>query len=169
MTIDWAQLAVDLHMGTATGTRYAEDALERILGEDTITEAVERIIDMRPGWNTAQSVLVHIRSERATLLAYDAYTVSTGDRARAAVILIKDIAHHQAVDWVEEFLADPNLGTLGIDILDQLIWSHSLDPENERTGALLELAAHHPSLNVREGAARVRALAKQWTDDITST
>jgi hypothetical protein len=165
MSIDWARFAEEFGAERGFGTHLAEGVLERILGEENIARAVQLILDEEPGWTAAQSVLVHITSERAVELAYQAYQQSTGQRAVNAVFLIKDIAHPRALAWVAEFLADPRLGTLGIDVLDQLIWQHSADPEDPEVEALLRMAEQHPTEAVRQNAASVRAYAEQWIRD----
>jgi hypothetical protein len=118
MTIDLTQLSVDLKTGTSFGTVVAQRALEQIVGKDNIRAAVELFLDEKPGWTVAQSVLVYILSDYALDLAYTAYKTSTGSRAVRAVTLIKDLGHPRAEAWIPGFLADPNLGTLGIDVLD---------------------------------------------------
>ena len=164
MSIDWAQLSVDLEAGTSFGTDVAQRALEQIVGKDNIRAAVELILDEKPGWTAAQSVLVHIMSDYALDLAYTAYKTSTGSRAVRAVALIKDLGHPRAKAWIPEFLADPNLGTLGIDVLDQLIFTHAVDPEAEDIEALLKMAEQHASAQVREGAASIRAYLQEWQE-----
>ena len=81
-----------------------------------------------------------------------------------AVALIKDLGHPRAKAWIPEFLADPNLGALGIDVLDQLIFTHAVDPEAEDIEALLTMAEQHTSAQVREGAASIRAYLQEWQE-----
>lgn len=165
MSIDWAHYVQEFGAESSFGTDLARRVLERILGEENIARAVQLILEEEPGWTVAQSVLVHITSKRAVEMAYQAYQQSTGQRAVNAVFLIKDIAHPRALAWVAEFLVDPRLGTLGIDVLDQLIWNHSADPEDPNVEALLRLAQQHPTEAVRQRAASVRAYAEQWIQD----
>ncbi len=165
MSIDWAHFVDEFGVESSFGTHLAERVLERILGDENIATAVQLVLDEEPGWTAAQSVLVHITSERAIELAYQAYQQFPGQRAVNAVFLIKDIAHPRALVWVVEFLADPRLGTLGIDVLDQLIWQHSADLEDPEVEALLRLAEQHPTEAVRENAASIRAYAEQWIRD----
>ena len=161
MTIDWTQLSIDLKTGTSFGTDVARRALEQIVGKNNIGAAVQLIVDEKPGWTVAQSVLVHIVSDYALDLAYTAYKTSTGSRAMRAVALIKDLGHPRAKAWIPEFLADPNLGTLGIDVLDELIFVHAVDPEAEDTEALLKVVEQHASAQVREAAASIRAYLQE--------
>jgi hypothetical protein len=121
-----------------------------------IRAAVELVLDYVPGFELAMNVLRHIQSLRALEMAYAAYKDSTGQRASAAVWLIKHIAHPHALNWVAEFLADENVAGWGIDVPDQLLWTHEVDPDDSRVASLLHHTEQHPSDGVREGAAFIR-------------
>ncbi|HLJ80762.1 MAG TPA: hypothetical protein VKT52_04680 [Ktedonobacterales bacterium] len=171
MPIDWRQLALELgsldelHLGReAGGIHYAERALEKILGDDTIHDTVYFIVDDGgPGAEVATNVLQHIMSLSATELAYEIYKSSTGLRASFAVMLIKRIAHPRAVEWIKEFLEDDNVAVWGVGVLDQLLWCSRVEPEAVEN--LLVLAEHHPIENVREQAQGIRSyLAHRLSD-----
>ncbi len=100
-------------------------------------------------------MLRYISSQEVAELAYQAYRQSSGERAGRAVWLIKHIAYPILCYglWVEEFLRDGNVAGWGIGVLDQLLWSHRIDPEDAMVVALLDLAAQHQIDNVREQAA----------------
>jgi hypothetical protein len=159
--VDWAALALELGTdfpgGSETGTDVARLALETILGEQNIARAVELRLTFGSGYNVAESVLRHIRSERATDLAYAAYKGSTGERAVQAVALIWEIGHPKALDWIEEFLADDNVARTGIGVLDALLFRHAIDEVDDRVDRLLTVAEHHEIEYVREQAAFIRS------------
>jgi hypothetical protein len=96
--INWPQLArnVGSNVDNRTvrgGTRFAQAALETILGPRNIRTAVELALDEDPSAELIMNVLMHLRSDTATQLGYEAYRSSTGRRATRAVWLIKHIAH----------------------------------------------------------------------------
>jgi hypothetical protein len=158
--IDWEALAFEL--GTISpgmselGSDVARRAIEAIIGEQNTREAVDLCLTGSRGYNVAESVLRYIRSERATDLAYAAYTSSTGNRAIQAVGLIKEIGHPKALDWIEQFLADDNVAGVGIGVLDALLFRDEIDDEDERVDSLLTLAESHQLEYVREQAAFIR-------------
>jgi hypothetical protein len=156
MTVDWRALAS--HVGGITaqgergGTHVARLALEALLGEDTIRGAVQHAVSGAPGAELAMSVLAHVRSLRATEIAYALYRSGSVE----AVWLIKHIAHPRALAWVEEFLADDAAAGWGIDVLDQLLWRDPVDRDDPEALRLLGLAERHPAEQVRERAAFIR-------------
>jgi hypothetical protein len=179
--INWQRLAHDAGIvsyrypgggfSTPYGSGYAERALEILLGPDSIREAVALAIRWPPGRQPAaaiaQSVLRYIRSLQATELAYQSYKGSQGDDAGLAVGLIADIAHPRALDWVEEFLGDPNVAPAGIGVLDQLLdqllFRRQVEPDDERVQSALRLALSHRSVHVRRQARQIRADIRRRT------
>lgn len=157
-TVDWVQLAQEVGRDRGFGTYVAQAALERILGSASIETAVQCVLYEEEGWNVAQSILVYLVSEQASQLAYRAYHEGGDALAVPAVRLIKDIAHPVAKAWIPEFLADPRIGSLGIDVLDQLVFAHAVDPEDLDVREILNLAAQHPLQDVREKAVAIRDL-----------
>lgn len=162
MSIDWTGLAREVGSLQETdergGTFFAELALESILGEENIRNAVNHILEFRPGSELAMNVLRHITSLKAIEMAYLAYKTSEGERAAQAVWLIKHIAHPQSQAWIREFLLDDNVAVWGIGLLDQLLWSWRIEPETVED--LLVMAENHQIENVREQAAFIRGYLK---------
>ena len=153
--IDWARLAQEPGLDRFSGTAVARAALERLLGPASVEAAVQCVLHEEAGWNVAQSVLVYLVSEQATRLAYRAYQEGGDAVAAPAVRLIKDIAHPAAKAWIAEFLSDPRLGSMGMDVLDQLVFAHAVDPQDAELQALLALGRQHPLEDVREKAAAI--------------
>jgi hypothetical protein len=155
--IDWLWLArevgsVEENRSVRGGTRVAQLALEKILGPANIREAVNLVLTDAPSAELVSSVLTHIHSAEATRLAYAAYKASTGQRARDAVGLIARIAHPMALAWVEEFVADENVIGWGTTLLDQLLWTHAVDPDDPEVQRLLSWIANHSDSRIREHA-----------------
>ena len=157
--IDWMALALSVGLdpdGGQMSDRHTQRALEEVLGEENIKAAVDLRLGFGPGWMIAEGVLRYIRSERATDLAYEAYTTAGGDRSIQAVFLIKEIAHPKALDWVEELLRDERVTGLGANLLDQLVWRHEIELDDAQVRRLLSLAEAHPDEGVRDNAAFIR-------------
>jgi hypothetical protein len=163
MSIDWVKLAREVGSlrddGESGGTRYAQLALERILGEANIRHAVDLILDAVPGAELTMNVLQHIMSWQATEMAHEAYKTASGARASMAVWLIKHIAHPQALPWVQAFLLDDAVAGWGIGLLDQLLWTYRVEPEAVED--LLVQAERHHIENVREQTAFIRSYLKE--------
>ena len=143
---------------TLTGSKWACRALEILLGRDNIRTAVRLVLSphgRREGARAiAESVLRHVHSLQATELAYEAYR--RGRQPNAAVMLIGDIAHARALEWVEEFLNDPRVTGAGIRLLDQLLWRGHVDPDHPEARRLLTMAEHHPDEQIRAQAVSIR-------------
>jgi hypothetical protein len=141
---NWKEIAKQIGAlqdnGSESGsTRDGQAALEAILGDKWIQDAVEHILSFRSGSEVALSCLRILHSEKAVRYAYQVYKDATGERADRAVFIIKDIAHPVALQWVEEFLNDSNVMARGLGVLDQLLWTEQI-PYNEQVEALLQLA-----------------------------
>jgi hypothetical protein len=158
MQVDWEALA--RQVGSLSGgveqggSDFAELALEQILGEAAIRDAVDIILDYRAGSELASSVLWRITSRLGTDVAYEEYESSSGERAARAVWLIKHIAHPRSLEWVRKFLRDDNVAVWGVALLDQLLWTSRVEPE--AVEELLQIAERHAIPNVREQAAGIR-------------
>jgi len=158
--LDWAALANEIGSTNSAEERgghdYAQRALEIIIGESNIRSAVSVIIDWKPGSGLARSVLRYIHSTIALEAAYHEYKFGERENAASAVGLIKDICHPQSLNWVEEFLLDDDIAIWGIGVLDQLIWSHVVIPEEPSVARLLAMAESHHDENVRRATTFIR-------------
>lgn len=156
--IDWTKLAIEIGSISASGeyggTSFANSALEEIIGEQNIINGVKHIIEGRPGSELVMNVLQQISSLKALEIAYEEYKTSSGTEAAAAVWLIMHICHPRSKEWIEEFFLDSNVAVWGVGVLDQLLWSRSIEPEEVEH--LVALAEQHEIENVREQAAFIR-------------
>ena len=75
---------------------------------------------------------------------------------RAAVELLRVVADRRALPWIPEFLndSDPDIQGWGIGVLDQLLYSELVWPEEAED--LLKTAEQHQSEHVRERAEWIR-------------
>ncbi|MEO5953832.1 MAG: hypothetical protein ABIQ44_15325 [Chloroflexia bacterium] len=160
--IDWTKLAIDVgsitELGERGGSGYAQHALEEIIGEQNIINGVEHVLEGRLGAELVMSVLSYSHSLKALELAYKEYKTSSGQRAATAVWLIKQICHTRSIEWIEEFLSDDNVAGWGVGVLDQLLWKHSIQPEEVEH--LIVLAEHHAIKQIREQATFIRQYLK---------
>src|ERR1700733_1877809 len=113
MAIDWAAVASQINgsdengndrgVGTIGGRR----ALEILLGEQNLRDAVDYLIDLRPGCFTAEMVLKIVRPRVAMERCYEIFKTER-DRIRAcgAVFVLGVCADSEALPWIFEFLKD---------------------------------------------------------------
>jgi hypothetical protein len=178
--IDWAQLAEQAGIvtrysagsGTATnqGSEEARRALEWLIGQTNIRSGVEVWLAGRPGEQAAAaaawSVLMYIRSKSATEFAFEAYrtarTEGRGDDAALAVMLIKDICHPMALDWVDEFLEYEPVANVGVGLVDQALFWGVIYPDDERLDHWLTTAEAKSDPYLKEAVQRIRESMAKW-------
>lgn len=144
MKTDWNKIDRELSKEIQSyGTHRAEKALELILGDEWIKEAVNKAIYFGDNSSElAMNCLRHISSSKAAKFAYSIYKNEKDDgRKSISVWLIKQLAVKESYEWVEEFLNDTKVIGWGIGVLDQLLWCEVIDYEEEkkRIDFLLEL------------------------------
>jgi len=151
MYIDWAALSQALDCESSGGTRYARQALSRILGDEAIKEAVDYYISGQSGSELARSVLWHIHPQSGMDYCYQIFKEETDiERRRFAVELLRNLADENALKWVPEFLNDPDEGiqAWGAGLVDQLIWSDFIDAEDCQ--GILDSMKSHENAQVKE-------------------
>jgi hypothetical protein len=153
--IDWAALAQSLGTlhegGESGGSNVARKALELIIGESEIRAAVDYYVSQNIGAELTRHVLWQIRPWSAMQRCCEIYEHSDDiDERRSAIELLRVVADGRAVPWVEQFLDDPDDGiqNWGAGVVDQLLWSDSVDPEDCKH--LLDRMAAHPNSSVRD-------------------
>ncbi len=133
---------------TLAGTQVAKDALEALIGEENIRAGVDLAVFGGPGElaasATAQSVLVHIQSQIATEAAYEIYRAAKGDgdfaTAAIAVLVIADLCHPLALDWMDEFLEHPSTAGAAISVIIDALGSIHLESDDPRIERWLGVA-----------------------------
>jgi len=178
--INWAELAEPAGIvtrytagggsGTNQGSEEARRALEWLIGENNIRSGVELWLAGRQGEQaTAWSVLMYIRSRRASEIAYDAYraarTEGHTDEAALAVGLVSDICHPAALDWVDEFLAYQPTANPGLGLVDQALFCGVIDANDDRLERWLTTAQSNPDSYVQEAVSRIRESMAKWAPD----
>lgn len=155
--IDWETLARGLgtlREGGETGSdQLARQALERIIGEDCLKDAVDYYITGGPGSELARSVLWLLHPWSAMRYCHEIFASEhpVEDR-RAAVELLRVVADERAAGWIKEFLedADTVIQSWGAGVLDQLLWSGFV--ERDAVEPLLTQCLNHGNEQVVETA-----------------
>ncbi len=159
MQIDWGQLAQELGCVGCVSNRDALRALEAIIGEDAIREAIEHYIAGGPGAELARFVLWQLHPRSGMEYLYKIFKDDPdGDRRAWAIELLRVVADKSVIPWISQFLADDDEGiqNLGASVLDHLTWKCLANEED--CGATLQLMKHHANPGVREKYASITGL-----------
>src|SRR5262245_48164111 len=167
--IDWSALANQLGCltpaGETSGNDKARQALETLIGESAIRASVDHYIARASGSELARSVLWLLRPWSAMAYCHDIWRSSASIEARrAAVELLRVVADHRALGWVEHLLADEDevIQTWGVGVLDQLLWSYLVSPEAAEP--LLACAENQATATVRNRAEFIRGYLRNRAD-----
>jgi len=159
--IDWEGLAKQLgtvrNDGESTGTDDGLRALELIVGESRLREAVDYYVNDRPGSELVRMVLAIIRPWSSMNRCYEIYQESLDiETKRSTVELLRVVADRRVLAWIERFLDDPDPGiqAWGAGVIDQLLWRGLAQPDE--CEALLRKAEQHSNDVVRQTATTVR-------------
>jgi hypothetical protein len=174
--IDWAKLAGELELKAPFGEYYcgredSQRALELIIGEDTLRGAVNYYVRANTGVNTqtgselARSVLWQLRPWSAMCRCYEIFKgPNSVETRRAAIELLRVVADRRTLPWISEFLQDDDaiIQAWGIGVLDQLLFSELVEPEEAED--ILRTAEQHISESVRERAESIRGYLRSRAD-----
>lgn len=162
--VDWEALDRQVRAfedGEGCSSGMAKQAIEILLGEEKLKSAVDYYISGKPGSELARFVLWQIRPWSAMKYCYDIYKSEEDiEDKRMAIELLRIVGDRRALEWVGEFLDDPDAGIQiwGVGLLDQLLWSNLIEPEEAKT--FLKRAKNHTNSQVRETAKFVRKYLK---------
>ena len=163
--IDWKTLAEkvgSLKGGNEFGSdAFALKAIEALIGEQSIREAVDYYIQGEPGSELARSVIRQIRPKSAMDYCYEIYKNDSNlEHRRMAIELLRVAADHNVVPWIEEFLSDddPAIRTWGFGIIDQLLWSELV--KEAEVSHLIVLAEKAADENLLENIEFVKSYLK---------
>lgn len=171
VTVDWSALAQRIHSSWSAPQDIAREALDRIVGTEAIRAAVELAVDFEDvdmentTWahtqRLAEYTLVKMQSLVGSEWAHEIYrNAPYSNKAGHATDLICKIGHPRAFDWIPEFLSDGRgeMGLRAMDLLDFFIAEGERPLEPEDIEPVLQLAAQHPSAEVRARVAVTRLL-----------
>jgi len=143
------------------GSDAARLALEMILGEDALKACVDYYVADGPASELVRSVLWLLRPWSAMARCRELATLPNRiETRRSAVELLRVVADRRALPWVAEFLEDEDaqVQSWGIGILDQLLCSNQIEPEEAEV--LLQQAVRHENGAVRERAEFIRGFLR---------
>ena len=116
MAIDWNAIATqvgDLNADGSergSGTESGRRALEILIGEDNLREAVDHFISLERGAFTAEMVVKIVRSKVPMKHCLEIYKGEPGTkRASSAIFMFGSFADCTALPWVRDFLGDSNV------------------------------------------------------------
>lgn len=165
MAIDWEAIAKQVgditgdgvRFGTATGRR----ALEIIVGEENIRDAVDSWLSLEPGCFTAEMVLMIIRPKIAMDRCYEIYKAEqNSERANNAVFLLASFAEPEVLPWIREFLEDsrPIIRWNGLKVLSTVLAGPMSEEAMATANDLLNKAEQDPDPETREHAKQIRSV-----------
>jgi hypothetical protein len=166
--INWAKLACELGLKApfgeyCCGREDAQRALELLIGEDTLRGAVNYYIQANTGKDThtgselARSVLWLLRPWSAMCGCYEIFKgANSVDTRRTAIELLRVVADRRTLPWISEFLQDEDalIQNWGIGVLDQLLFSELVEPEEAEE--ILRTAEQHSNESVRQRIKFIR-------------
>jgi hypothetical protein len=149
MRVEWEKLAAELGATDIQGSRLSLNAIETLLGEDFFAQAVDCCISLEEGWSLAEGVLRILRP-LGMKHCYNIYKTSHNlEKRRSAVWLLKYTSDREVLEYLPEFLADPDeqIQRTVVEILDQMLFWRAIDYED--IVPILEIATNHSNEKVR--------------------
>ena len=143
-----------------TGTQGGRRALEILLGEQNLRDAVDYWNSKEPGCFTAEMVLSIIESQVAMERCYEIYKTQHGsENACSAVFLLGSFAGTAALPWVREFLEDEEqvIRLNGVRVLRRILDGPLGDQDSELAKDLLDKGESDPDAEVRQRTNQLRA------------
>jgi hypothetical protein len=171
MAIDWRALALeigDLNLDgneKGSGTESGQRALELIIGEQNIREAVDHWTSLAPGAYTAEKMLLIIGSTVAMEYCFEIYkTEPNTQRAGLALFLLSEMADSRFMQWARELMEDSNDGVRwnALVAIGQVLRGPLGDDGIELAKELLARAETDHEPRLRERAMKIR---KQLASD----
>jgi HEAT repeat protein len=161
MAIDWRKIAKQLGNGGDTyATPTGRRALEIIVGEENIRDAVDYWISQEPGCFAAESVLSILRTKLAMHRCYQIYKAKPdSEDALRAMFLLTSFADDVALPWISEFLNDRKRGIRwnGLMVLRTILDGPLGDAAMGTAMQLLNRAEQDSDSEVRERAREIRS------------
>ena len=163
--IDWVEVSrkIGQDKSIVYSSSFAMLAIEQIIGEDVLRQAVDHCVAWGRESELTRHVLWRLRPWSAMQRCHE-IVHSDADREdrRAAVGLLTVVGDERVLDWIDEFLADPDdwIQQGAINILDQMLFGGGIrynEPAMEKVERLLISAQTHPNPHVRQGATALLA------------
>lgn len=153
--IDWTAIARTLgtlhENGESGGSTTAREAICMIIGPKHLRDAVDHYVSQKKGYELVRHVLWLLHPWCAMERCYEIYQNEKDHDARVdAIELLRVVADRRALPWIKGLLEDPDdsIQSWSAGIVDQLLWSHLVDPEE--CEELLQLMRNHSNKQVLE-------------------
>lgn len=160
--INWKELAQLVKGPDIENCVFSSDdgnrAIEIIIGDDQIRDAVDYYIGLYPGFEVVRMMLMQIRPWSGMNRCYEKYhSESNVQRKCLAIGLLGDIGDSRAGGWIREFLSSPDIDIQrsAADTLEQMVWRKRLN--REQVEELVAVAEVHTNEHVRRRAVEIRA------------
>ena len=152
--------------GEMSSTPQVLQAIESILGEQNMRDAVHYYIDKRPGYELLRGLLWHLHSASAMDECYQVFrTADCLEDKQDAIELLRVVADDRVLPWISEFLAfdDEGIQYWGICIVDQLLFSEFCDLDEVQS--IMDIALAHTRSSVRDKAQKIMARAQTESEE----
>ena len=165
MAIDWVTIATRVNgfdengKERILGTRGGRRALEILLGEQNLRDAVDYFIDLRPGCLTAEMVLKILKPVAAMQRCHEIFkTERDRDRAASAVFVLAFCADADVLPWVLEFLQDEHkiVRLNGLMVLRNVLYGPVGDDGIVTAKEILQRAEQDPDADIQKLANEIR-------------
>ena len=141
---NWEALSLKMGVLQPNGSELylgqSKQAIEEILGQNWIEEAVDWFIEGKKGNELAIKTLRYIGSQKAAEYAHNIFTenrTSNVNKANLALWAICEIRHPLCIKYVEECLGHESYEPIALAILRNLIFDYTLSFEAEQLLVLL--------------------------------
>jgi hypothetical protein len=146
---DWQALSKKLGILKEDGSEMyqginSSQALEEILGDEWLQDALDTFIEGKPGNELAIKTLRFIYSPKAAAMAfkiYDENKDSNQQKASIAVWALSDIRTKEALDYVEVIIKRPEYEAAAFSVLRNLIFDHLQWFEGNRLLGILDIVS----------------------------
>jgi len=139
----------------------ANKAIEIILGENNLREAVHYYIEGKPGSELLRGVLWQLHPWSAMDECYTIFKTNPDIQfKRYAIELLRVVADQRVLPWIPEFLKheDSQVQQWGVGVIDQLFFSSLCD--EEEIAETLDIALQHENQFVREKAEEIKSMVE---------
>jgi len=163
MAIDWRALGQQVGDLNADGTECnagstesARRALELLIGEENIRQAVDHWTSLEPGAYTAENTLLIISSTVAMEYCYEIYKKEPDtQRAGLAIFLLSEMADWRFMRWARELMDDNRTRWNTVVALEQILEGPLGDEGISLAKELLAEAETDPDQKLRERALEI--------------
>lgn len=169
MLRDWEEIAKKVG-SIKNGEEFASsdmarEAIEILLGEQNLRDAVHYYIEKKPASELMRLVLWQIHPWSAMEECYIIFKSDSDIQCkRDAIELLRVVGDRRVLAWISEFLNfdDETIQGWTMGIIDQLLFSGLVFEED--VADILAFAINHPNSNVQEKAMEIKERIKMLNE-----